>query len=126
MKYKTISFKDPEAVAAWLNRKNGNITLHTITPVGPSKFTAIYEELEPSAVDAEFVTERADELINRSNLRMITVAELTNSVRNLKRFSKLPLPALRTHVFNIVRDSERYTLEPMRRGYTISRKGGMA
>jgi hypothetical protein len=123
MKHKTTTFKDLDAVAAWLNRKHGTVKLIALAP-GVGKYTALYAEIQPDSGDAEFIIERADDLIGRSPLRIITLAELANSIRNLKRFSKHTLEGLRTHTLDIVSQSGRYTVEPMRRGYVISRKGG--
>jgi hypothetical protein len=123
MKHKTITFKDLEAVAAWLNRKHGTVQLIALAP-GAGKYTALYAEIQPDSGDTEFIIERADELLDRSELRIITLAELANSIRNLKRFSKHTLKSLRTHSLDIIRQSGRYTVEPMRRGFVISREGG--
>lgn len=126
MKHKTATFKDAEAVAAWLNRKHGSIELVSLTPGQGSKLVAIYRELPtpettgiPVDNDQKFLAARADALIAASSLRLITLAELTNSVRNLKRYNDFTLAQIRNFVFNQLATTNRYVIEPNRRGYTI-------
>jgi hypothetical protein len=124
MKHKTTTFKDAEAVAAWLNRKHGSIELVSLTPGQGSKLVAIYRELPAPETtdipdDQEFLAARADALIAASSLRLITLAELTNSVRNLKRYNDFTLAQIRNFVFNQLATTNRYVIEPNRRGYTI-------
>lgn len=124
MKHKTQTFKDAEAVAAWLNRKHGSIELMSLTPGQGTKLIALYRELPTTAEpgtqnDREFITGRADALIAASPLRLATLAEITNSVRNLKRYQHLSLPQIRDYVYDQLKSTKRYVIEPHRRGYLI-------
>lgn len=124
MKHKTTTFQNAEAVAAWLNKRHGTVELISLTPGQGTKLVALYRELptpeEPDIQDDQkFLEARADELIAASPLRLITLAELTNSVRNLKRFNHLTLPQVRNYAYNQLTTTNRYVIEPHRRGYTI-------
>ncbi len=125
MKHRTQHFKDLDAVAAWLNRKHDTVTVIALTSDPRGKTTVLYREkpeTQPDLDDGEFIVARADKMLEESPLKTITLAELVNSIRGLKRYEGFSLPELRAYTAATVENNNRYYLEPHRRGILITHK----